>query len=53
MAVSHATIYIKDLIIVNSQVQQLLGNGSIAIAKSQAGRCLELLDGDFNLNVMH
>ena len=26
-------------------------NGSIAIAKSQAGRCLELLDGDFTLNI--
>lgn len=51
MAVSRATLYINDSIIVDSQVQQLLGNGSIAIAKSQAGRCLELLGGDFNLNI--
>ena len=51
MAVSRATLYINDSIIVNSQVQHLFGNGSIAIAKSQAGRCLELLDGDFTLNI--
>ena len=43
MAVSRATLYINDSIIVDTHDQQLLGSGSIAAAKSQFGRCLEFL----------
>lgn len=41
MAVSRTTVYINDSELVDSNVQQLLGQGSIAKAKSQAGRCLD------------
>jgi hypothetical protein len=34
MAVSQTTLYINDSVLVDSQVQQLLGKGSIAVAKS-------------------
>ena len=50
MAVSRATLYINDSSIVNTTVQQLLGNGSIAAAKSQVDRCLEFLGWKFNLD---
>ena len=50
MAVSHATMYMNDLSIVDTKVQQLLGNGSIAAAKSQVDRCLEFLGWKFNLD---
>ena len=49
-AVSRTTLYINDSELVDSNVQQLLGQGSIATAKSQAGRCLEFLGWDFNLD---
>ena len=38
MAVSHKNLYINDSTIVDTNVQQLLGNGSIAAAKSQYDR---------------
>ena len=50
MAVSHKTLYINDSTIVDYKVQRLLGNGSIAHAKSQHDRCLEFLGWDFNLD---
>ena len=50
MAVSRATLYINDSELVGNNVQQLLGQGSIATAKSQAGRCLEFLGWDFDLD---
>ena len=50
MAVSRATLYVNDSTIVDSQVQQLLGQGSIASAKSQVDRCLEFLGWQFNLD---
>ena len=50
MAVSRTTLYINDSELVDSNVQQLLGQGSITKAKSQAGRCLEFLGWDFNLD---
>lgn len=50
MAVSRATLPINDSVLVDTQVQQLLGNGSIAAAKSQVGRCLEFLGWAFNLD---
>jgi len=50
MAVSLATMYLNDSTLVDSNVQQLLGQGSIAITKSQHDRCLEFLGWDFNLD---
>lgn len=50
MAVSLATMYINDSTLVDANVQQLLGQGSIADAKSQHARCLEFLGWDFNLD---
>ena len=50
MAVSHINLYINDSTIVDNKVQQLLGEGSIAHAKSQHDRCLEFLGWDFNLD---
>jgi len=50
MAVSRKALYINDSELVDSNVQRLLGQGSIAIAKSQHGRCLEFLGWDFNLD---
>ena len=50
MAVSHKNLYINDSTIVDSEVQQLLGDGSIAKAKSQHDRCLQFLGWDFNLD---
>ena len=50
MAVSPQTLYVNDSELVDSNVQQLLGQGSIALAKSQHDRCLELLGWDFNLD---
>jgi hypothetical protein len=50
MAVSRMTLYINDSELVDSNVQQLLGQGSIAKAKSQAGRHLEFLGWDFDLD---
>ena len=50
MAVSHKNLYINDSTIVDTNVQQLLGNGSIAAAKSQHDRCLEFLGWNFNLD---
>ena len=50
MAVSHKNLYINDSVIVDNKVQQLLGDGSIAHAKSQHDRCLEFLGWDFNLD---
>ena len=43
MAVSNKELYINDSTIVDSKVQQLLGEGSIATAKSKHDRCLEFL----------
>ena len=50
MAVSLATMYLNDSTLVGSNVQQLLGQGSIATTKSQHDRCLEFLCWDFNLD---
>ena len=50
MAVSRATLYINDSSIVDTKVQQVLGDGSIAAAKSQVDRCLEFLGWKFNLD---
>ena len=50
MAVSRATLYMNDSSIVDTKVQQLLGDGSIAAAKSQVDRCLEFLGWTFNLD---
>jgi len=50
MAVSQTTLYINDSVLVDSQVQQLLGKGSIAVAKSQVGRQLEFLGWTFDLD---
>jgi hypothetical protein len=50
MAVSRVTLYINDSELVDSNVQQLLGEGSIAKAKSQAGRRLEFLGWEFDLD---
>jgi len=50
MAVSLATMYLNDSTLVDSNVQQLLGQGSIATTKSQHDRCLEFLGWDFNLD---
>jgi hypothetical protein len=50
MAVSRKALYINDSELVDSNVQRLLGQGSIAIAKSQHDRCLEFLGWDFNLD---
>jgi len=43
MAVSLKTLYINDSELVDYNVQRLLGQGSIATAKSQHDRCLEFL----------
>jgi hypothetical protein len=50
MAVSLRTLYINDSTLVNSNVQHLLGVGSIAAAKSQHGRILEFVGWEFNLD---
>jgi len=50
MAVSLKTLYVNDSELVESHVQQLLGQGSIALTKSQHDRCLEFLGWDFNLD---
>ena len=50
MAVSRKSFYVNDSTIVDNKVQQLLGNGSIAAAKSQHDRCLEFLGWDFDLD---
>ena len=50
MAVSRRNLYVNDSTIVDNKVQQLLGNGAIAAAKSQHDRCLEFLGWDFNLD---
>jgi hypothetical protein len=50
MAVSPQALYVNDSELVDSHVQQLLGHGSIALAKSQHDRCLEFLGWDFNLD---
>ena len=50
MAVSPKTLYVNDSELVDSNVQQLLGQGSIALAKYQHDRCLEFLGWDFNLD---
>jgi hypothetical protein len=50
MAVSLKTLYMNDSTLVDSNVQQLLGQGSIAITKSQHDRCFEFLGLDFNLD---
>jgi hypothetical protein len=50
MAVSQTTLYINDSVLVDSQKQQLLGDGSIAVAKSQVGRQLEFLGWTFDLD---
>ena len=50
MAVSHKSLYINDSTRVDVNVQHLLGQGSIAAAKSQHDRCLEFLGWDFNLD---
>jgi len=50
MAVSHKNLYVNDSTLVDTNVQQLLGNGSIALAKSQYGRLLEFLGWEFNLD---
>ena len=50
MAVSPKTLYVNDSEFVDSHVQQLLGQGSIALAKSQHDRCLEFLGWDFDLD---
>jgi hypothetical protein len=50
MAVSLKTLCLKDSALVDSHVQQLLGQGSIALAKSQQDRCLEFLGWEFNLD---
>ena len=47
MAVSLRTLYINDSTLVDSNVQHLLGMGSIAAAKSQHGRMLEFLGWEF------
>ena len=44
------TLYINNSEIVDSNVQHLLGNGSIEVAKFQMDRCLEFLGWDFNLD---
>jgi len=50
MAVSLKALYVNDSELVDFNVQRLLGQGSIAIAKSQHDRCLEFLGWDFNLD---
>jgi hypothetical protein len=50
MAVSPQALYVNDSELFDSNLQQLLGQGSIALAKSQHDRCLELLGWDFNLD---
>ena len=50
MAVSLKTLYVNDSELVDSKVQQLLGQGSIALTKSQHDRCLEFLGWDFDLD---
>ena len=50
MAVSKKTLYINDSELVDVHVQQLLGQGFIALTKSQHDRCLEFLGWDFNLD---
>lgn len=50
MAVSPKVFYDNDSELVDYNVQQLLGQGSIALAKSQHDRCLEFLGWDFNLD---
>ena len=50
MAVSLTTLYLNDSTLVDFNVQELLGQGSIAISKSQHDRCLEFLGWDFNLD---
>ena len=50
MAVSPKTLYVNDSELVDSHVQQLLGQGSIALAESQHDRCLEFLGWDFDLD---
>ena len=50
MVVSRLTLYINDSELVDRSVQQLLGQGLIAKAKSQAGRRLEFLGWDFDLD---
>ena len=50
MAVSLRTLYINDSTLVDSNVQHLLGMGSIAAAKSQHSRILEFLGWEFNLD---
>ena len=50
MAVSRASLYTNDSTVVDAKVQQLLGLGSIAAAKSQVDRCLEFLGWSFNLD---
>jgi hypothetical protein len=50
MAVSLATKYLNDSSLVDSNVPQLLGQGSIATTKSQHDRCLEFHGWDFNLD---
>ena len=50
MAISLRTLYINDSTVVDSTVQRLLGDGSIAVAKSQNGRCLEFLGWNFDLD---
>ncbi len=50
MAVSLRTLYINDSTLVDSNVQHLLGMGSIAASKSQHDRILEFLGWEFNLD---
>jgi hypothetical protein len=50
MAVSLRNLYINDSTLVDSNVQHLLGTGSIAATKSQHGRMLEFLGWEFNLD---
>jgi hypothetical protein len=50
MAVPLKTLYINGSTIVDNNVQRLLGDGSIATAKSQHDRCLEVLGWDFDLD---
>ena len=52
MAVSLKTLYVNNSDLVDYNVQQLLGQGSIALAKSQHDRCLEFLGWDFNLDTL-
>jgi hypothetical protein len=45
MAVSLHSLYLNDSELVDSRVQQLLGQGSISVAKSQVDSCLNFSDG--------